>query len=400
MSRLDQKGISLPLVLGIMGLIIANTYYFMDLGKSTKQLNVKRGAEIDDNSEKVRLATFLTDKNVCTSNFGSKTISTINQTVPAQAALTKGGVNFLQLNGLYSRESLKLDSYSIIQTSTSAPIEKRYSFIATYKILNRDNAHTETTKRKVIRLPLYIIFSGGSPTNAITNCYSEADKDLNTVSAAVTAACNGNTALLVNSGLYECQHNINEQTCNGAVNGVSVTSSTQNFSCAAPANIAGNGTAVCPTTPIRQLMYEVTTTDLVKCDSTDNSCAPGDMLIMDAGNTPRCLKPCPSTQLLQMVASTGVPTCWERPALCAKGEYASEVKQDGSAVCEPYKIINKQCAALKLATDINPLGANNADAALGCTTYTKVKACPSPNKYKFVQSFATGNTPNCTTFAN
>lgn len=434
MFRLDQKGISLPLVLAILGLVIANTYYFMDVEKSTKDQNIKRGAEIEDNSEKVRLASFLSDVNVCSSIneapvtgnevFGGKTLATIN-TLPAPGTpavpLKKRGVNFLEtaiqtgpnenpnFQPLYGRGSLKLLYYQIVVTNPAAELSKRYSLQVTYSIINRANQLLPTGKTKVIRLPIYIVFTGGTSAGVIKTCFTEADNDLNTVTSAVTGACQGDTALL--NGL-ECQHEQIDKTCpvNEVFTGVKVSdplagpvaTNKIEYKCGRPLN-AGSIPPImdCPTTPVRHLLGSVQDGDKFFCQTTDpTGCTNSQMFVMGA-TEPKCVQHCAANALLNSIDSTGYSNCFPRPDPCPPGEYAQQISAGGKVSCKQYTLVNKLCSPGMAARNINPTPnpTGSGDTVLGCLPVTIGKKCAEPTtEATFVQSFTVATSLSCHTY--
>lgn len=426
MFRLDQKGVSLPLVLAILGLVIANTYYFMDVEKNTKEQNIKRGAEMVDNSEKIRLASFLSDVNVCSSTgvFKDKTISVINTPpLPGQPVipLKKGLYNFLEsavqtgpptdpkFKPLYGRGSLKLLRYEILakpQPAAPAPLipnEKLYYLNVTYSIIDRSILQQETGKTKVIRLPLYIVFNAGNPTGNIETCFTEADEGLNTVTNAVTASCKGDTALLVDDGLIECQHEQTNQVCSGseALDGINFDPTThkQGYTCAFPKNVGGTAGTYCSTTPMMELLVELQSDDKFVCGTTDTGCE-GKMFVMGPASAPNCVTTCAVDQLFKSVNSAGTSTCIPRPKQCPVGKYTRTITANGDITCESYTVLDKTCSVGKVATEVDPTldSSVSGDAALGCRDITKDKVCPGVTaETTFVQSFATV-TPTCKTF--
>jgi hypothetical protein len=418
MFRFDQKGVSLPLVLAILGLVIANTYYFMDVEKITKEQNIKRGSEIENNSEKIRLASFLADVSVCSHPdvFGNRTLATINSPAGSVVPLKKTGANFLEpavatgpapapnYQPLYSRGSLRFINYNITATSPANPeLGKRYSLIVTYSIINRADQSIPTYKTKVIRLPLYIVFNGGTAAGVINTCYTEADEGLNTVSNAVDASCKGNTALYATVGLVECQHNQINKAClygEGLI-GVKVDSPTtkrQEYTCGHPQNNGATGSN-CTETPIRELLGDLQNGDIFVCKTTDPSCPDGRMFVMGSAGAPVCVSYCAVNQLLKSVNSVGAPNCISRPSLCPVGEYTETITAGGSVGCKPYTLLNKTCSAGKVATDVDPTAGSAAsgDTVLNCQPITKDKDCATSTETTFVQSFATV-TPTCNTY--
>jgi hypothetical protein len=434
MFRLNQKGVSLPIVLSILALVIANTYYFMDVQKNTKDQNIKRGAEIEDNTEKIRLASFLSDASVCSSIntppppagkendvFGGKTISQIN--LAGNNPLKKAGIEFLKtaiptgpankpnFQPLYGRGSLKLLHYEIVANPQPAlpapqiPVEKLYYLKVTYTIVDRSDLQNDTGKTKVIRLPLYLVFTAGNPNNVINTCFTEADEGLNTVTNAVSESCKGTTARLVTNGLLECQHEQNDQTCANSevLVGVKLTDDNpsigkQEYVCAYPKNAAVTAGIYCSA---GELLSDLQINDKFVCSTTDPSCAPGQMFVMvGATIKPNCVQNCAANELFKSVGSSGVPTCIPRPKQCPVGQYTKTISKGGEITCEAYTVLNKTCSAGKVAADIDPTAGASAsgDTALGCRVITKDKVCPgTTTETTFVQSL-TSVTPACKTF--
>lgn len=396
MLRLDQKGISLPLVLAILGIVVANTYYFMNLDQETKKQNIKRGAEIEDNTEKIRLISYLSDSTVCDQHFAGRTVP-----YTANTALAKNGVNFLETGPLYSRNSLQFFNYQIRETEPTAPLEKRYSLLVTYNIVDRSTTPPVATgKTKVIRLPLNLTFQGSPPSagNPIKTCFTEPTSEIDTIKNVVNSSCFGDGVLLVNGNPPECQHNQPNISCTGGKLFTGLTSvpatGSLNFSCGKPINAGGStGTELCSTTPIKTLLYEITIEDEYRCRSADNSCAQGDLLVMGAGGVHTCAKPCSSITLFNRMNSNGTSTCLAKPYVCPAGTYARTIYANGTADCQSYPILNKSCSAGRFATDIDPTK-SNGDTALRCIVYNKVKGCAAPSDQTFVQSFSTV-VPSC-----
>lgn len=410
MFRLDQKGVSLPLVLAIMGIVIANTYYFMSVEKSAKDQNIKRGTEIDDNSERIRVGAFLSDSTICTSNFGGKTISAIN--TPGTTNLVKGSspaVPFLTTTDVYSRGTLKFTDYKISKvipdTVPGIPEGKRYAININYSIVDKSKGIT-TTKKKTIRIPFFMILN---PSSQITTCYTEADQNFETVNNAVTAACKGPTArLTIVDGLNECHHDVLPLQCpeGNVINGIkigdagnTVTENRLQFLCGSPATVAAGGTAKCAELPIKTFVSEILSTASVNCNTTDNNCSAGQYLMMGSGTAPICATGCSALdEMMVEMNSNGTARCVKRTSVCTKpNEYPKQINPDGTVVCTPYTIVNKKCLATELATDINPEAASES-LMLGCKAFVKNKACPTPGVYTFVKDFQTSAIPGCSAY--
>ena len=424
MLRLDQKGVSLPLVLAILGLVIANTYYFMDVEKSTKEQNIKRGSELEDNSEKLRLASFLSDVKVCSSDnspalpalgvgntgFGRRTIAEINTLggpIGSEFSLKKDNIEFLKLGDVYARGSLKFLKYQIVLTNPSSPsadISKNYSLLVTYSLVDRLTKVASATRTKVIRLPLYIVFESGNPANKIVTCYTEADETLGTVSTTVQKACNGTAALVgtnATNGLTECQHNINNQTCTNSevLIGVQANANKEDFVCGHPENKATTSQK-CPQTPMREFLSDLRINDEFVCRSTETGCNDGQMFVMGASGSPVCVTNCNVNQLFKSVGASGTPNCLNRPDQCPVGQYSKEIRANGTVNCQPYTYLNKSCSPGYVATDVDIAAGESAsgDAAFHCRLITKKKVCAEPTTVTtFVRSLATV-VPTCQTF--
>lgn len=408
MFRLDQKGISLPLVLAILGIVVANTFYFMNVDEDTKKQNIQRSSEVEENSEKIRLISYLSDSTICNKFFAA-------QYVPysASTALKKGTEDFLAPGTLYASNSLKFSSYQIRETNPNAAplpappaLEKRYSLYVAYTIMDRKKTPPiATTKTKVLRLPLHIVFEGTPPNaaNKIKTCFTDPTNDVDTITEAVKASCLGDGVLLVNSNPPECQHNQPDADCitgNKIFTGVTAgPGGSLTFSCGKPLNAGGGtGTDQCSTIPIKTLLNEIKTGDTFSCKSADNTCATGDLLVMAANGDHKCAKPCTSITLFNKMNPDGSPTCLDKPYTCPAGTFARTIHASGTADCEPYPVLNKSCSAGKFATDLDT-SKSNGDAALKCAVYNKAKRCPVPSDETFVQSFATA-TPSCNYYNN
>jgi hypothetical protein len=434
MFRLDQKGVSLPLVLAILGLVIANTYYFMDVEKSTKEQNYKRSAELEDNSEKLRLASFLADVEVCSSTnttppipppgsgnfaFGGRTITEINDTAGSVLPLKKKDIIFLQpatatgpasapnYKPLYGRNSLRFLKYQIVLTNPALPAtdSKNYTLMVTYTIMDRLTQVIPTNKTKIIRLPLYIVFELGNPVGKIMTCYTEADESLGTVKATVDNTCFGDAATQGTNalnGLIECQHNIVNQECLKSRVLVGVTTDAQHqevFTCETPQNKA-NSSAKCTQAPMREFLSDIKINDEFICRTTDTGCPDGQMFVMGPGAAPVCVSYCPLNTLFKGVGVSGSPDCIPRPEQCPTGEYTKEITTDGKVKCKPYTYLNKSCDPGWIATDLDIAAGESATAtaAFHCRLITKTKVCPEPTTITtFVSSLATA-TPTCETY--
>lgn len=414
MFRFDQRGISLPLVLAMLGIVVANTYYFMNVDKETKNQNIKRSSEVEDNSEKIRLISFLSDSSTCTRIFENQNVP-YTSTAPLSKkteVLTSPGtfnyINFLETGTLYARNSLKFVSYRIgltDPTASSPPaLEKRYSLFVTYTIMDRrPTVPVATLKNRVIRLPLNIVFKGTPPSasNQIKTCYTDPTNDGDTIANTVDSSCLGDGVLKVSGTPPECQHNQPDFSCPGGKVFTGLTNNSADgsftFSCGKPVNAGGTtGTEQCSTTPIKTLLYEITNLDRFNCRSADNSCAQGDLLVMGAGGTHVCAKPCSAVTLFHSMNANGTPTCIAKPQSCPTNQYAKTIYDNGNVDCADYPILGKSCPAGKFATDIDP-SKSNGDTAFKCVTLDKTKECPSPGVYTFVQSFTTP-TPSCNTY--
>lgn len=426
MFKFDQKGVSLPIVMIIAGIVGANIYYFAQLDKDATYNAAVQSSASAELSEKRRLTSLLTDTNVCSDplNFGGKALAnlvepTASPTTSIGFPLQTGGITFLAVGGQYVSKSKiagnpaddvnthTVVSYYLKDQSTPAnpipSVEKRYALMVRYSISDKNltqsinnnpnittaagqsNTNVQYKKFVTIKIPLYLQLSAGN----IVKCYaSETSLSVETI---LENACMGNNALITNSddgNKVSCEHKLVAQSC-GAGNvlkGMSLVASEQQFSCGA---ITGS----CSTSPIQQFTGTVNTDGSLTCSAPDNGCAAGTALIMNGG-TPTCTTNCAATYIFNSFAASGIPVCYERFKPCPAGQFTSTVSSDGSVTCADIVYKNKDCGAGNYATDMNPTTPGNP---LTCTAYSKTKACAAPSSVTYVTSF-TSVAPACKTF--
>lgn len=96
MLKMNQKGVSLPVVMLITALIAANSYYFISLNKNAKSTNVSQTTELKEEAEKRRIAAFLADYTVCNANFLGRSITALKNN-STMTSLSKNTVVFFTL---------------------------------------------------------------------------------------------------------------------------------------------------------------------------------------------------------------------------------------------------------------------------------------------------------------
>lgn len=430
--RLNDLGISLPIVLAVAGLIMANGYYFLVADHSTSTRTAAVKTVLREEAEKKRLASNLSDFKVCTANFqGISRTALLNQTTPAITQLTKNGVviikngtDFVNDTGSPSfntnsgipgqlqthrvkkmylrntRPDLAVPDPSVEATRYSLIVEfeTRLDSVATDPgQVSRKNINLNTGKNQVmIDIPMYIEFTGAN----VTKCYARPDTatEQTGMFTAIASACQGETANIVNTPYYGCDHKVNPINCNGNpheyINRVFLTGSIPTFSCSTLSSDCNPGS------PATQAFAQSMTNSAFVCTRLE-SCGPG-TAIMRNGAGVACSRTCKSDGLSDQYLfssynpATNSLVCYQRQYLCPLGQSAYRIYPDGHADCAtiPYK--NKDCGFNAYATDFNPPNAANT---FGCSSFSRSRSCSNTNRYTFIRTLNTANTlASCTTF--
>ena len=432
---LSDRGVSLPIVLAVAAIIMANGYYFfaIDHSASTRTSTVK--TILREDAEKKRLAANLSDFKVCTDTFkGYSKTALMNKTTRAISQISKGGVVIIKEGtnfttdtgspafntnlGAGQPQTHRVKALYLVNTKPDQAIPSsdpaveatRYSLSVEFET-RADGADPTKTKQAIntnagknqvlINIPLYIEFSGAN----VVKCYARPDTatDLTGIFQAIASSCQGETASIVNSPNYGCDHKVKTIDCNANahdyINRVYVDTSTgvnvTAFSCSILSTDC-NATAGAT----QAVALNMTNSALV-CAHPE-ACGAG-TAIMRNGTNMACSRTCKSDGLGNEYLfnsynpATNTLVCYERRYPCAPGTYASTIYPDGHADCSaiPYK--NKDCGANAYATDFDT--SYGADV-LKCSTYYRQRNCSNTDRYTFIRSLASDSTTaSCVTYS-
>lgn len=422
MLKLDQKGQTLPIVLGVTALILANTYYFMAIDKNTAAKNKLTATQVNVQTEQSRISSFLSDINICgrtltsttgTGNFYNRNITTLTDTVAGIPfdLVASNGQPFLKKDYRYAGRSQKVLKYYLKSDDAIANVASSYSLVVEYEMVNpndkepyspaTDFVSKSPKKFTVTRVPLTLQIDA---SNLIVNCFARPtttadDKSgggFSTLERAVMDSCknaapvgglpNTDGAFFDNTtSIYGCFHRITPITCpiGQVINSAEVTAptsppsaagaeSTQQFTCLALSS-------ACATTPIQAVVTGVTNS-VVTCGIPKNgSCGAGQMMIKN-GASIACATNCPTDQMFHSITAGGVPTCYNRTNLCPTGMFAKSVDASGTPSCEYIKYRNVDCGDSNYATNLDPVN------GLSCAYYNRAKNCAGT--WNYVSTFS------------
>ncbi len=428
MFKLDQKGQSLPIVLGVTALILANTYYFLAVDKSSSARNKMTQTTIETQTEQSRISAYLADINACAKqtllngvptgagvgNFFNKSLATLSDTAGMNfdliSSTATGAQTFLKKDERYARKTLKVTKYYLQpddSISASATNEIRYYLVVEYQLKNPNDKEpysdatdfpvNNTRKTSITKVPL-VIQRVSAGDDRIINCYArpstlaDTNESTSSMSTAVREACKNpatpadtNTAYLnttSSAAIATCNHNIALPSCGagmvlnsaGINQAAGVNFNRQEFTCAPLI------TTPCAASPNPTVMNGVINS-VGQCASA-TSCGTGSMMIKNGATTFTCTTNCnigtvAAYQLFHSYNSSGTPTCYDlaRSVTCPAGQYAKSVNQNGVPTCEYIKYRNVSCPNSYFATDMDPVN------GLNCQYLNKAKDCAGSNNY-------------------
>ncbi|MDD4973875.1 MAG: hypothetical protein PHY93_05965 [Bacteriovorax sp.] len=395
MLKLDQKGFSMALVLVLSAVIAANTVYFMGLSKNTATSNALRSIEESELSEKRRLSSILSDNSVCASAavLGNKVLTDLATEQTTPFTFSKGGLSFLTMGATYFSGSHTAASYQIDPATKILQIKYNISPAKQLSTLK---------KTALVSIPLVIKTDAAGK---ITDCYAAPTSTTGAIVAeTITNACLGNSAYKYTGGAFDmCLHNIVPATVSGGdfMNTLSFTAPLKEQQYSSTAKYFGDSAnSKCPSAQTQPLATSIDTTAKLTCSVPDVPCNNGTMMLMTASNAPICTfneTNSIANALFSSISLTGHDTYYTKPPNpCPNGTYAAEYDANGNVPaekCLPLSITNKDCGALKFATDLNT---SQTVDPLRCTAYSKVKACASPGTYVWITSLTTA-VPTCST---
>lgn len=414
MFKLDQKGQTLPIVIGVTALILANTYYFMEIDKSATARNILAGSQVSEQTEQSRISSYLADFNVCSNsktgvgNFYGRNITTLQNTAGLGFNLVKGATEFLAVNAKYVNETHKVTKFHLEADPLIASDELKYSLMVYYTVINsRDDKPVVGTvykrsnikKTALIKVPLYIKTDA---SGNIQDCYARPPQDTvansTTLEIVVTESCinpaAGPTVItaFVETGasIKRCFTNVTGIDCGGGLglNNATVSGAvnTQGFTC--------NGmSSTCTTSPNQTGATAIVNSVPTCVEPRNGGCPAGSAMVKINDTTTACSTNCGANQLLNSInGATGAAFCYDRYYPCPSGQYAKTIAANGAVTCDYVKFRNVDCGNNYYATDLDP---NDASTPLNCSYYSRVKSCAGVNN--FVQSF-TAVTPYCRNF--
>lgn len=433
MFKLDQKGMSLPIVLAVAAIIGANTYYFMTSQKNASVTTALVKTDITEDAEKRRIASVLSDFNVCTANFGGLTMSTLK--TPGASGVTsitksgttiiKVGTNFTTATGSPAfnsnvdhtvpktfQESSRVSRIyfnEIPPTNPGIPSVPPQQIRVTLRIELETLASTAVgstgKKTKLISIPLYIDFDS-YPTNVpspdtrkVVRCYARPDTALGQsgLFEAMKAACltnNTSTNKLSNAG---CEHILNPLDCgpvkNKFLDSIGLTAgNTIVHTCNTFKTTAALMISSCTLGQTGQAIVNST----LQCaypDACSTGARMGSALIRNASSY-SCLESCNATDVWHSTDSSGNSVCYPRLYTCASGYYAKSVSANGTVDCQPITTKNKACASNQFATHFDTL--SSTGNLLHCAGFTKSRTCASSPKFSYLTGLSS-DPPPCTT---
>lgn len=416
MFKLDQKGVSLPIVIGVAALILANSYYFLELNRSASKTGAITRSEISEQAEQARIAGALSDLTICasTSNFGGKALaSLINTQIPFP--ISRNGINILELNKSYSQDTHAVSRFHLESDSLISNPQLRYSLIIVYdQARNVPNSISPkkgvAKKTATVKIPMFIETDG---SGLITRCYARPTENTiekqTAVELAVKYACiNGSTttplvferSASASSAISECVNNVQELTCGTGqvLNSVAVNISSPTVP---GSENRREGTCIgfnraCATTPVLQFVQNIVSSNLTCSDPANGGCS-GALMIRNSGNANgfSCSQTCSTThQLFNSYNANGSANCLNTSTACSiSGQYATTVDSNGNVTgCAYVTYRNRWCTSpsTQYATDIDPTTPSDP---FKCQSYTKTKDCPG--NYNYATSF-TSTTIACT----
>lgn len=431
MFKVDQKGISLPIVLAVAAIIGANTYYFMTLQRTASINNAITGTDITEDAEKKRLLGILSDFDVCTKNFGGKSVSVLSDSTTSASStispIKKGtttvleiGTDFRNNTGSPAFQDNTLRPTGLQQTlkvgkiyfnelkfdpdlPTDPPQQVRFSLRVEYDIL-ADSSIQKMGKKVVVSLPLYVeLDSYPTPippldTRKVVRCYARPDNATTATGLfqAIEASClpTASTAHLNTSG---CSHSIEPIDCKALapvgykfMNTVGIDSTTNaiTFKCGIFEPTSTDIVTQCESGKIAQAVID----SVISCNYPD-ACVGGGALLKNSGEGHSCLQKCPASQVWHSTDSSGNYDCYDRTEPCPAGEYAKSVDAlTGEPACQAIPNKNVSCTATQFAKNVN-LG---SATPLECAAFSKTQVCSSLPKFSYIRSFSV-NPPDCVT---
>lgn len=435
MFKLDQKGLSLPIVLAVAAIIGANSYYFLLTQKNTSVSTALTKTNIVEDAEKRRIAAVLSDYSVCTANFKDKVMDTLkNSSASGITAITKSGINIIKVGTNFTNstgspafssnvdhsspqpfsETSRVSKIYITEVGETAPgvppQQVRASLRIELETLASIAIGSSGKKIKVISIPLFVEFDSypatiPSPdTRKVVRCYARPDTALtqNGLFDAIKNSCltNGtSTTQITNAG---CEHTLTPLTCgpkNNFLNSVGINLSTNaiEFTCAVfETDLPSLMNIPCDPGKVAQAVVNSS----LQCAYL-NACTSGPTMgsAMIKTNAPAgysCMQSCNSTDVWHATNTSGDGTSTCRPRLynCAPGYYARNVKPNGDADCFPITTKNKACAVNEFATHFDTT--STTSDLLHCAAFTKARTCPTSPKFSYITSLSS-TTPACQT---
>lgn len=406
MLKLDQRGMSLPIVIGVAALILANSYYFMSLNRSSQKTAIGTKTEVSEQSEQSRIAGALSDLNICTSsdNFGGKNLaSMVGAQIPFP--IKRNSINILELNKAYSKDTHVVSRFQLEGDSSISNAQLRYSLVVTYNANNNVaagvNGKASLPKRSaVVKVPLFIETDG---SGNITRCYARPTQDTTAnstaVEIAVAQACvNGSSTTPLSfkrstagSAIAECVTNVEEKICGtGQVfNGLGINTSntgTPGSENRREASCLGYS-ALCTSSPVQLVATNISSSNLTCSDPANGICT-GSAMIRNSGSGSgiSCSTSCSTAHLLfNSYNANGSPNCLNATTSCPAGQYPTGVDSVGNVTgCAYVQYRGKSCGANQYATDIDPSDTANP---FKCAAYTRTRTCSGT--FNFATSFNT-----------
>lgn len=436
MFKLDQKGLSLPIVLAVAAIIGANSYYFLMTQKNSSVSTSLTKTDIIEDAEKRRIAAVLSDFNVCTANFGNKVMGTLKTpNLSGISSITKSGTNIIKVGTNFTDATGSPAFNSNIDRSTPSPFSEtsrvsriyfteipettpsvppqqvRVSLRIELETLASTAVGSSGKKVKVISIPLYIDFDSypasipDPDTRKIVRCYARPDAALSQTGLfeAIKSSClttGTSTTHLTNAG---CEHILNPLTCGPNKNkfldsvGINSTTNAIEFTCGTYQTSASLMASQCDASgKVAQAIVDSS----LQCDYL-NACTSGArmgsaLIKYNTTSGYSCLESCNTTDVWHSTDSSGdgSSTCYPRLYSCDPGYYAKSVSSTGFVDCQPITYKSKACTATQYATHFDTL--STSGDLLHCAAFTKARTCPSSPKFSYVTSLGT-TTPACTT---
>lgn len=437
MFKLDQKGMSLPIVLAVAAIIGANTYYFMTTQKNASVTTALVKTDITEDAEKRRVASVLSDFNVCTANFGGLTMSTlktpdasgVTSITKSGTTIIKVGTNFTTATGSPAfnsnvdhstpqtfQESSRVSRiyFSEIPPTNPAipsvpPQQVRVTLRIELETLASTAVGSAGKKTKLIAIPLYVDFDSypanvPSPdTRKVVRCYARPDTALGQsgLFEAMKAACLTNNTSTNKLTVAGCEHILKPLDCGPAKNKFldSVGLAADNAIVHTCNIFQTNAALMISNCTLGQTAQAIVNSSL-QCaypDACSTGARMGSALIKNASaSVYSCLESCNSTDVWHSTNASGDggSTCYPRLYTCASGYYAKTVSADGTVDCQPITTKNKACAANQFATHFDTL--STTGNLLHCAAFTKSRTCASSPKFSYLTGLSS-DPPPCTT---